>query len=166
MEGNLQLLYLLLTDCYMYLIRKGKPLRKCYRRPPASEHRPGPIGCVADSAHSFSHSPGAAEKPYMVEEAVSYNELDYISVSCGGLLGGVGRWGCAGVRGHPSGRLLPRGGIRLPLLLVRKCEPITVHAFRSRHYRFSQTGYNQLNTTTASSPSKTSGLCHCMYFAR
>ncbi|XP_070812359.1 pleckstrin homology domain-containing family M member 2 isoform X1 [Pituophis catenifer annectens] len=45
MEGNLQLLYLLLTDCYMYLIRKG-----------------------------------AAEKPYMVEEAVSYNELDYISV--------------------------------------------------------------------------------------
>ncbi|ETE66128.1 Pleckstrin-likey domain-containing family M member 2, partial [Ophiophagus hannah] len=53
MEGNLQLLYLLLTDCYMYLIRKG-----------------------------------AAEKPYMVEEAVSYNELDYISVSCGGPLGG------------------------------------------------------------------------------
>ncbi|XP_026571674.1 pleckstrin homology domain-containing family M member 2 isoform X2 [Pseudonaja textilis] len=45
MEGNLQLLYLLLTDCYMYLIRKG-----------------------------------AAEKPYLVEEAVSYNELDYISV--------------------------------------------------------------------------------------
>lgn len=28
--------------------------------------------------------PGAAEKPYMVEEAVSYNELDYISVSQGG----------------------------------------------------------------------------------
>ena len=25
-------------------------------------------------------SPGAAEKPYTVEEAVSYNELDYISV--------------------------------------------------------------------------------------
>ncbi|XP_007437124.1 pleckstrin homology domain-containing family M member 2 isoform X1 [Python bivittatus] len=45
MEGNLQLLYVLLTDCYMYLIRKG-----------------------------------AAEKPYMVEEAVSYNELDYVSV--------------------------------------------------------------------------------------
>ncbi|XP_039223080.1 pleckstrin homology domain-containing family M member 2 isoform X1 [Crotalus tigris] len=45
MEGNLQLLYLLLTDCYMYLIRKG-----------------------------------AAEKPYLVDEAVSYNELDYISV--------------------------------------------------------------------------------------
>ncbi|KAM3824245.1 pleckstrin homology domain-containing family M member 2 isoform 2-T2 [Vipera latastei] len=45
MEGNLQLLYLLLTDCYMYLIRKG-----------------------------------AAEKPYLVEEAVSYNELDYVSV--------------------------------------------------------------------------------------
>ncbi|OXB77246.1 UNVERIFIED_CONTAM: hypothetical protein H355_002238 [Colinus virginianus] len=44
MEGNLQLVYVLLTDCYVYLIRKG-----------------------------------AAEKPYMVEEAVSYNELDYIS---------------------------------------------------------------------------------------
>lgn len=26
-------------------------------------------------------STGAAEKPYFVEEAVSYNELDYISVS-------------------------------------------------------------------------------------
>ncbi|XP_041129513.1 pleckstrin homology domain-containing family M member 2-like isoform X1 [Polyodon spathula] len=45
MEGNTQLLYLLLTDCYIYLLRKG-----------------------------------AAEKPYTVEEAVSYNELDYISV--------------------------------------------------------------------------------------
>ncbi|KAI1892636.1 hypothetical protein AGOR_G00135610 [Albula goreensis] len=45
MEGDLQPLYLLLTDCYIYLLRKG-----------------------------------AAEKPYTVEEAVSYNELDYISV--------------------------------------------------------------------------------------
>ncbi|KFZ62599.1 Pleckstrin homology domain-containing family M member 2, partial [Podiceps cristatus] len=45
MEGNLQLIYVLLTDCYVYLIRKG-----------------------------------AAGKPYMVEEAVSYNELDYVSV--------------------------------------------------------------------------------------
>ncbi|KAG8002857.1 Pleckstrin-like proteiny domain-containing family M member 2 [Nibea albiflora] len=45
MEGDLQPLYLLLTDCYMYLLRKG-----------------------------------AAEKPYTVEEAVSYNELDYLSV--------------------------------------------------------------------------------------
>lgn len=45
MEGDLQPLYLLLTDCYIYLLRKG-----------------------------------AAEKPYFVEEAVSYNELDYISV--------------------------------------------------------------------------------------
>ncbi|KYO24618.1 pleckstrin homology domain-containing family M member 2 isoform X8 [Alligator mississippiensis] len=45
MEGNLQLVYVLLTDCYIYLIRKG-----------------------------------AAEKPYLVEEAVSYNELDYVSV--------------------------------------------------------------------------------------
>ncbi|XP_006866422.1 PREDICTED: pleckstrin homology domain-containing family M member 2 [Chrysochloris asiatica] len=45
MEGNLQLLYVLLTDCSIYLLRKG-----------------------------------ATEKPYLVEEAVSYNELDYVSV--------------------------------------------------------------------------------------
>lgn len=45
MEGDLQPLYLLLTDCYIYLLRKG-----------------------------------AAEKPYTVEDAISYNELDYISV--------------------------------------------------------------------------------------
>ncbi|XP_059547131.1 pleckstrin homology domain-containing family M member 2 isoform X2 [Myotis daubentonii] len=45
MEGTLQLLYVLLTDCYVYLLRKG-----------------------------------ATEKPYLVEEAVSYNELDYVSV--------------------------------------------------------------------------------------
>ncbi|MEE6482337.1 hypothetical protein FKM82_013223 [Ascaphus truei] len=45
MEGDLQLVYVLLTDCYIYLLRKG-----------------------------------AADKPYMVEDAVSYNELDYISV--------------------------------------------------------------------------------------
>ncbi|XP_040279376.1 pleckstrin homology domain-containing family M member 2 isoform X2 [Bufo bufo] len=44
-EGDLQLVYVLLTDCYIYLLRKG-----------------------------------AADKPYMVEEAVSYNELDYVSV--------------------------------------------------------------------------------------
>ncbi|KAM8927329.1 pleckstrin homology domain-containing family M member 2 isoform 2-T2 [Pelodytes ibericus] len=45
MEGDLQLVYVLLTDCYIYLLRKG-----------------------------------AADKPYMVEDAISYNELDYISV--------------------------------------------------------------------------------------
>ncbi|XP_055787749.1 pleckstrin homology domain-containing family M member 2 isoform X2 [Salvelinus fontinalis] len=45
MEGNLQPLYLLLTDCYIYLLRKG-----------------------------------AAEKPYTVEDAISYNELDFVSV--------------------------------------------------------------------------------------
>lgn len=40
----------------------------------------------------FVSVPGAAEKPYMVEEAVSYNELDYISVSAvwGGSRGQVG----------------------------------------------------------------------------
>ncbi|XP_024136378.1 pleckstrin homology domain-containing family M member 2 isoform X2 [Oryzias melastigma] len=45
MEGDLQPLYLLLTDSYIYMLRKG-----------------------------------AAEKPYTVEDAVSYNELDYVSV--------------------------------------------------------------------------------------
>ncbi|XP_047663194.1 pleckstrin homology domain-containing family M member 2 isoform X2 [Tachysurus fulvidraco] len=45
MEGDLQPLFLLLTDHYIYLLRKG-----------------------------------AADKPYNVEEAVSYSELDYISV--------------------------------------------------------------------------------------
>ncbi|XP_048879476.1 pleckstrin homology domain-containing family M member 2-like isoform X1 [Brienomyrus brachyistius] len=45
MEGDLQPLYLLLTDCCIYLLRKG-----------------------------------ASEKPYMVEDAISYSELDYISV--------------------------------------------------------------------------------------
>lgn len=43
------------------------------------------------SCCSFVSVPGAAEKPYMVEEAVSYNELDYISVSAGG--GSRGRAG-------------------------------------------------------------------------
>ncbi|XP_019355567.1 pleckstrin homology domain-containing family M member 2 isoform X7 [Alligator mississippiensis] len=55
MEGNLQLVYVLLTDCYIYLIRKVPHTPLC------------PV-------------PGAAEKPYLVEEAVSYNELDYVSV--------------------------------------------------------------------------------------
>ncbi|XP_063292279.1 pleckstrin homology domain-containing family M member 2 isoform X1 [Pelobates fuscus] len=45
MEGDMQMVYVLLTDCYIYLLRKG-----------------------------------AADKPYMVEDAISYNELDYISV--------------------------------------------------------------------------------------
>ncbi|KAI1890804.1 hypothetical protein AGOR_G00157390 [Albula goreensis] len=45
MEGDLQALYILLTDRYIYLLRKG-----------------------------------AAEKPYTVEDAVSYSQLDFISV--------------------------------------------------------------------------------------
>ncbi|XP_036387068.1 pleckstrin homology domain-containing family M member 2-like isoform X1 [Megalops cyprinoides] len=44
-EGDLQALYILLTDCYIYLLRKG-----------------------------------AAEKPYTVEDFISYSELDYLSV--------------------------------------------------------------------------------------
>ncbi|KAJ8401281.1 hypothetical protein AAFF_G00385120 [Aldrovandia affinis] len=44
-EGDRQALYLLLTDCHVYLLRKG-----------------------------------TAEKPYSVEEAIPYGELDFISV--------------------------------------------------------------------------------------
>ncbi len=77
MEGDLQPLYLLLTDCYIYLLRKGQQ---------TFSGRAGHCLYVCKSAclHlllcpiDFS---GAAEKPYSVEEAVSYNELDYISVS-------------------------------------------------------------------------------------
>ncbi|KAJ8360744.1 hypothetical protein SKAU_G00172690 [Synaphobranchus kaupii] len=45
MEGDLQALYVLLTNCYIYLLRRGP-----------------------------------AEKPYTVEDSVSYSELDFISV--------------------------------------------------------------------------------------
>lgn len=39
---------------------------------------------------------GAAEKPYLVEEAVSYNELDYVSVSSGSAVGVCCRAGLLG----------------------------------------------------------------------
>lgn len=29
MEGDLQLVYVLLTDCYIYLLRKGQPPASC-----------------------------------------------------------------------------------------------------------------------------------------
>lgn len=149
MEGNLQLLYVLLTDCYVYLLRKGA------RRPPT----PGPARAAAGGSLSMRptalpfpappphtppalgrspsqqpqetsapcHSPpprggqvlengagggkrghcesqalgsplsGAAEKPYLVEEAVSYNELDYVSVSAGSAVGTYPRPGLLGL---------------------------------------------------------------------
>ncbi|NWS77430.1 PKHM2 protein, partial [Crotophaga sulcirostris] len=62
MEGNLQLIYVLLTDCYPGLPGSGCHWALSPRHPTLCVHA------------------GAAEKPYMVEEAVSYNELDYISV--------------------------------------------------------------------------------------
>lgn len=72
MEGDLQPLYVLLTDCYIYLLRKGQQtLLKLLGHNLF-------VFVFADLCHWFS---GAAEKPYCVEEAVSYNELDYISVS-------------------------------------------------------------------------------------
>lgn len=75
MEGDLQPLYLLLTDCYIYLLRKGHQTfsgraGRCYTS----------TKCLFAFVVSYWFS-GAAEKPYSVEEAVSYNELDYISVS-------------------------------------------------------------------------------------
>jgi len=134
MEGDLQPLYLLLTDCYIYLLRKGGCLRRA--RWPASRKRLAAIyysveclpvrrflsslisvvirvdqivfirfyggtkrpwmgwkmfyrsyiihyaNVIAPNGKGlcFLFSLGAAEKPYTVEEAVSYNELDYISV--------------------------------------------------------------------------------------
>lgn len=45
---------------------------------------------------------GAAEKPYLVEEAVSYNELDYVSVSAGSAVG-IHRG--TGLLGHPPAEL-------------------------------------------------------------
>lgn len=39
---------------------------------------------------------GATEKPYLVEEAVSYNELDYVSVSSGSTVGVCCRAGLLG----------------------------------------------------------------------
>lgn len=53
------------------------------------------LGSFDPTSHGSLCLPGAAEKPYMVEEAVSYNELDYISVSAArvgsALLGGSRR---------------------------------------------------------------------------
>lgn len=54
------------------LLREGPGLRKWGR---AREKRPPQ---VLDIGSPLS---GATEKPYLVEEAVSYNELDYVSVS-------------------------------------------------------------------------------------
>ena len=55
----------------------------------------------------FVSVPGAAEKPYMVEEAVSYNELDYISVGAAWLGSALLR-GAGGEGGHSS-PLWPQG---------------------------------------------------------
>lgn len=125
MEGTLQLLYVLLTDCYVYLLRKGacrplpNPPTPCPSAawhvvmkvlPAAPRHESGPplhrtpvislipvrspgegpglrwAGGGREAAVGSKHGhflSGATEKPYLVEEAVSYNELDYVSVSPG-----------------------------------------------------------------------------------
>lgn len=77
MEGDLQPLYLLLTDCYIYLLRKGQQTFSG-RAGHCQEHLQKLLFTFVVVSYCFS---GAAEKPYSVEEAVSYNELDYISVS-------------------------------------------------------------------------------------
>lgn len=79
MEGDLQPLYLLLTDCYIYLLRKGNCSH--YTLQCMSFHDIFMHTLLAQLRTSSGWTAGAAEKPYTVEEAVSYNELDYLSVS-------------------------------------------------------------------------------------
>lgn len=71
---------------------------------PRSGQRWGPLSPVV--TRLFVSVPGAAEKPYMVEEAVSYNELDYVSVSLGV---GPHLAGCRAVRSVTVGCFCPRG---------------------------------------------------------
>lgn len=85
MEGDLQPLYLLLTDCYIYLLRKGKNICS------GLEVQLVTVTYIDISVCNICVMPityllwcsfaGAADKPYNVEDAVSYNELDYLSVS-------------------------------------------------------------------------------------
>lgn len=89
MEGDLQPLYLLMTDCYIYLLRKGNQQKKkqcalayifllflvrhfltCWQ-----------MYYLSQTHLLWCSVSGAADKPYTVEDAVSYNELDYLSVS-------------------------------------------------------------------------------------
>lgn len=98
MEGDLQPLYLLLTDCYIYLLKKGEWIKQHKKQKYEADV---PLFCqirvfnvqlnLIDIHMNWSTDicinfffilfSGAAEKPYTVDEAVSYNELDYISVS-------------------------------------------------------------------------------------
>lgn len=71
MEGDLQPLYLLLTDCYIYLLRKGNQQKKTCAL----------VFFSKSNTFALCSFAGAADKPYTVEDAVSYNELDYLSVS-------------------------------------------------------------------------------------
>lgn len=77
MEGDLQPLYLLLTDCYIYLLRKGNQQQQKKQCALAF------IFLLFLVRHflTWCSVSGAADKPYTVEDAVSYNELDYLSVS-------------------------------------------------------------------------------------
>lgn len=87
MEGDLQPLYLLLTDCYIYLLRKGKNMQWLlfmylflevqFVTVLVCTH----IRVIGQTYLRWSCVAGAADKPYNVEDAVSYNELDYLSVS-------------------------------------------------------------------------------------
>lgn len=91
MEGDLQPLYLLLTDCYIYLLRKGKNMQWLLFMYLFLEvqsvtvlvctHIDIRVCNICQTYLCWSCVAGAADKPYNVEDAVSYNELDYLSVS-------------------------------------------------------------------------------------
>lgn len=76
--------------------------------------------------------PGAAEKPYMVEEAVSYNELDYISVSQarGSSHLPRGEGGFVSMGSEP----LRLGGLAvMPLAVPPLWVPMSLHGQQSAH---------------------------------
>lgn len=79
MEGDLQPLYLLLTDCYIYLLRKGNQQQKKQKN--TAHWLSFFFFFLVRHFLTWCSVSGAADKPYTVEDAVSYNELDYLSVS-------------------------------------------------------------------------------------
>lgn len=93
MEGDLQPLYLLLTDCYIYLLRKGNQQKKQTKKKTCALAfifllflvrrflTCWQMYCLSQTRLLWCSVSGAADKPYTVEDAVSYNELDYLSVS-------------------------------------------------------------------------------------
>lgn len=90
------------------------PVREHLCHPPSFQttgHREGPglrkRGQRGNRDHCGSYAlgslSGATEKPYLVEEAISYNELDYVSVSSA-----LQRVCCEGPALRQRGRSLPQ----------------------------------------------------------